>query len=334
MMIQYFSTRELSELCAVGETTVKRWANMGLIKFHKTIGGHRKFKLDDVLDFINKNHVHLAPEAMERLNVQKKHSDSIDLNTEMLLVRGDVEALAAKLMESLLDFRKNEVEAILSKAIDRIESFAIIFDKMIAPTMYHIGELWCEKKISISEEHIMTNLLVEGILKTKVRFDNSSAASVPVSSSALTLLYSNTSPSPHERTAIVCTCPESELHEVPLLGVSMVCEAMGFRVHYVGASVPFGDLEKAAAEMKPDLLCMSITNARLDKSVYRRYNSFRKSLLKHHTRFLIGGQFLGELKSQPFQADFRASSCLQLEEYLQQNFDAEPRPLSKSWEIN
>ncbi len=331
MISQFFSTRELSELCAVGETTVKRWANMGLIRYHKTIGGHRKFKLDDVLDFIDKNHIRVAPEQLERLQVQKRNAEAIDLNTEILLVRGDVSALADKLVENLLEFKKNEVEALLSKAIERIPSFAVIFDNMIAPAMHRIGNLWCEKKLSISDEHIMTNIIVEAILRTKVRFETSLREEQERSKSALTVLYSNTEGNaqqaaptdinPKKHLAIVATCPESELHEVPLLGVSLVCETLGFQVRYVGAAVPFKDLELAVEEHQPEMVCMSITNARLHMPVYRRYEQFRKFLAKHQVKFIVGGQFIGETKSHPLQADFRARSCSDLEQYIRENYD-------------
>lgn len=331
MIGQFFSTRELSELCAVGETTVKRWANMGLIKYHKTIGGHRKFKLDDVLDFIDKNHIRVSSEQLERLQMQKRSADAIDLNTEILLVRGDVSALAGKLTENLLEFKKNEVEALLSKAIERIPSFSVIFDNMIAPAMHRIGNLWCEKKLSISDEHIITNMIVEAILRTKVRFETSLREKQEQNLSALTLLYTNTEgntrdaaateSAPKKPLVIVATCPESELHEVPLLGVSLVCETLGFQVRYVGASVPFKDLESAVEEHRPEMVCMSITNARLHLPVYRRYEQFRKFLAKHQVRFITGGQFIGETKSRPLRSDFRARSCSDLEQYIRENYD-------------
>lgn len=326
MTSQFFSTRELSELCAVGETTVKRWANMGLIKYHKTIGGHRKFKLDDVLDFISKNHIRVAPEQLERLQAQKRAAEAIDLNTEILLVRGDVEALSEKLAEFLLEFKKHEVEALLSKAIERIPSFAVIFDQMIAPAMHRVGRLWCEKQISITDEHIITNMVVEAILRAKIRYETSHQEARAQGVSALSLLYGAAKSEARngedkKPTAIVCTCPESELHEVALLGVSLVCESLGFQVRYVGAAVPFKDLESAIIEHQPEIVCMSITNARLREPIYRRYEQFRKFLAKRGAKFIVGGQFLGETKSHPIRADFRAKTCAELEQYLRENFD-------------
>ncbi len=333
MISQFFSTRELSELCAVGETTVKRWANMGLIKYHKTIGGHRKFKLDDVLEFINKNHIRVSPEQLERLQAQKRHADAIDLNTEILLVRGDVSALADKLTEYLLEFKKNEVEALLSKAIERIPSFSVVFDNMVMPAVQRINSLWSEKKLSVADKHIIKNVIVEAILRMKMRFETQLCETQESPLSALTLLYTNTennnngketAPTAGNRRkhlAMVVTCPESELQEVSLLGISLVCESLGFQVRYVGEPVPFKDLEVAVEEHQPEMVCMSVTNARLRPPVYRRYEQFRKFLAKHQVKLIIEGEFAGETKSHPLRADFRARSCSELEQYIRENYD-------------
>ena len=39
----------------VSESTIKRWADAGLLKCQKTVGGHRKFGLDEVSRFQNRS---------------------------------------------------------------------------------------------------------------------------------------------------------------------------------------------------------------------------------------------------------------------------------------
>ncbi len=331
MMTQFFSTKELSEFCAVGETTVKRWSNMGLIRHHKTVGGHRKFKLEDVLEFISKNNITVPAEKLERLTIEKKYAESLDLNSEILLVRGDLDGLTAKLLEHLLAFRKNETDALLSKAVDQGIPIAALFDKLIAPVMHRVGELWNEKKLGAGEEHIITNILTESILRIKAR-NEADVGLAPKTDEAFTnrttdrptddVMSSDKFLSLYEKqTSVICTCPESEYHQVGLLGVSLVCQSLGFKVNYVGAAVPFKDLEHVVMETHPALVCMSFTIAKLSPATYRRYELFRKFLKKRDVRFVIGGQFLRETKSHQLSADFRAKSCSELEQYLKENFE-------------
>jgi len=44
----YISTREVSDLINVTETTIKRWTDSSRLKCVKTLGGHRKYLLNDI----------------------------------------------------------------------------------------------------------------------------------------------------------------------------------------------------------------------------------------------------------------------------------------------
>ncbi|ACF13877.1 DNA binding domain protein, excisionase family [Chloroherpeton thalassium ATCC 35110] len=340
-MQHYFSTRELSELCGVGETTVKRWSNMGLIKHHKTIGRHRKFKLEDVLDFISKNKITIPEEQIERLKIEKQSSDNLDLGTEILLVKGDTDALSIRLLNSLLSYNKEEIDVLLIKAFEQDLSFAAIFDKLISPAMENVGKLWESKKICVAEEHIISNLLIEAIIRLKARYEakqdkrarhaGMGKSLVPHAGTGLktrapAVAENGQQAGDHAkrfgvRKAVVCTCPESEYHEIASHGVSLVCQSLGFEVIFVGSSVPFKDLLSVVNLINPDMLCMSVTVARLEVGVYRKYEQFRKALKRKNISFVVGGQFIGEKKTQPILADFKANNFQELEQYIRENFE-------------
>jgi hypothetical protein len=46
-----FSTADVATLFSVTETTVKRWADEGLLKCQRTPGGHRKFDTRQITEF-------------------------------------------------------------------------------------------------------------------------------------------------------------------------------------------------------------------------------------------------------------------------------------------
>src|SRR6478736_9497515 len=50
--VDIISTRQVAELLAVSEATVKRWADAGTLRCFRTPGGHRKFRMEDVADFL------------------------------------------------------------------------------------------------------------------------------------------------------------------------------------------------------------------------------------------------------------------------------------------
>lgn len=46
------TTTEAAKLIGVDSKTLVRWANKDKIKCHKTLGGHRRFKFEDVMNAI------------------------------------------------------------------------------------------------------------------------------------------------------------------------------------------------------------------------------------------------------------------------------------------
>ncbi len=336
-MNHYFSTRELSKLCGVGETTVKRWSNMGLIKHHKTVGRHRKFKLEDVLDFISKNHIQVPTEQIEQLKLEKQSSENLDLGAEIILVKGDTEALAQRLFASLCAKKKDEVEVLLIRAFEQKMSFATIFDKMIAPTMHKVGHLWQHEKICTAEEHVLSNIMVEAILRLKARFESQQNEAVESLEGEFGMNGQGLVPRPRKKSdgagydefsyglppkpkALVCSCPDFEDHEIALQGVALVCTSYGFEVLYVGRAVPFEDLSKYIDETEPDVVCMSFTTAKIDEPFFKKYEQLRKKLNESSKKLITGGQFIGENKDLAIKSDFRAINCAALEQYLKQNF--------------
>src|ERR687889_577372 len=48
---KFLTTRQLSRVWLVSEATIKRWADTGQLKSSRTIGGHRRFPLAEVMRF-------------------------------------------------------------------------------------------------------------------------------------------------------------------------------------------------------------------------------------------------------------------------------------------
>ena len=46
----YYSTKEISEIFGVVESIIKRWTDSGKLKCFKTLGGHRRYPADWILE--------------------------------------------------------------------------------------------------------------------------------------------------------------------------------------------------------------------------------------------------------------------------------------------
>jgi excisionase family DNA binding protein len=45
---QFLSTADIARLMSIDVSTVKRWADSGKLQCYKTVGGHRRFRSDQV----------------------------------------------------------------------------------------------------------------------------------------------------------------------------------------------------------------------------------------------------------------------------------------------
>jgi len=45
---QFFSTADIARLLSIDVSTVKRWTDSGKLQCYRTLGGHRRFRFDQV----------------------------------------------------------------------------------------------------------------------------------------------------------------------------------------------------------------------------------------------------------------------------------------------
>lgn len=105
---------------------------------------------------------------------------------------------------------------------------------ILQPALYEIGNRWHRGEILISGEHFATSFAVR----------------------TLGSLYNLSRPE-QGRGPIVATCLEGELHETGLLMTSLFLSRRGFRVVYLGANLPVGDLVNTIQELQPPVVLLS-----------------------------------------------------------------------------
>jgi len=63
---KFYSTAYIARLLNVDASTVKRWADSGRLPCYRTVGGHRRFSLNQVREFIADYHLEgiASPEVL------------------------------------------------------------------------------------------------------------------------------------------------------------------------------------------------------------------------------------------------------------------------------
>jgi methanogenic corrinoid protein MtbC1 len=262
----------------VSESTIKRWADAGLLKCRKTVGGHRKFDLDAVLEFQNRSGL-----VSKGISSHKEGSEADD-ELERLLSMPDFVELSLRYREAAIAGQSKLASTILTRAYLSGMSLATISEEIIRPAMWEIGEMWRAGKVKVFEEHIATFSTMQALAEL-----HSIAARKPVNG----------------RTAIV-GCSDGELHQVAAIIIRYVLEAEGWSVIYLGPYTPLFSFADALSKFKPDLIAISATmSADLERSA-RDYETLHRVAQKHGAKIIIGGLAVEDAETR---ARFRGAVC-------------------------
>ena len=269
----------------VSESTVKRWADAGLLKCRKTLGGHRKFHQDDVTEFQSSCGLAIKNEA-DGLAAER------DRELDELLAGPDFAQLAERYKEASLAGQFGCAIAMLKEARRRGHTLATLGDKVIGPAMYEIGEMWRAGRIGVLDEHTATFATVQALIESHM-----SAPKIECS----------------DRSALV-GCSEGEFHHLAALMMCNLLESEGWKAIYLGQHTPVFSFAEALVRFKAELVCISITMTDNIERAARDYEGLRRAASKQGAKIILGG---AALEDDEVRARFRgAMYAPTLEEFL------------------
>lgn len=169
---------------------------------------------------------------------------------------------------ALVDGDKDKCITIVQSLLDERVDLKDIYIELFQTSLYRIGKLWDNNKMSIPEEHMATQI-IESLIS---RFSPS--------------IVRNTDKK------VVVTCIDKEFHEIGAKMVSNIFELDGWKTYYLGASVPTKEIVKFVKQIDPEIIALSW-------SLYLNLGRFLE-VIDHLTRFfptkkiIVGGQALAE----------------------------------------
>ncbi len=132
-MVQHLTTSDAARIIGVGTTSVKRWADTGLLDCIRTAGGHRRFTRDSLDRFVR---------------LQCQDEPVIDE--------------VGRWLDTLLSEMSHELA--LVRARGRLGSWCRVAEEL-DPVLVELGLRWAHGLVSIAEEHIATERLKRAIAR-------------------------------------------------------------------------------------------------------------------------------------------------------------------------
>jgi len=105
---------------------------------------------------------------------------------------------------------------------------------LLQATLFHIGMLWAEKRLSVAVEHFATN-----IIRTR-----------------LTHIF-DTTPNKQEGVIIFIGCAPQEPHEIGALMLALFWRRIGLNIVYLGQMVEIHSLLQEVVQRRPWVVCLS-----------------------------------------------------------------------------
>lgn len=253
-----FSPAQLAPIIGVSESTLKRWIDAGHLKAEKTVGGHRKIALPNLLAFL-RSRGRTAP-SLEALGLlAERHADPEG-------APGTPEALAGLLLRDGTDVARTLVLEQFrgGRALDDL------LDRLVAPAMARVGTEWADGRIDVYQEHVATlrlwRILVElrGLL-----------------------------PTPSDRAPLALGgAPEGDPYLLPTLMAELTLADMGWRTVNIGPNTPVASLFEAVTRHRPRLVWLSVTSMKPNRSFFEGYPRLFEGAQAKGASVVIGGQGL------------------------------------------
>ena len=168
---------------------------------------------------------------------------------------------------ALLQSNKSECQKVVNEFRKTDLSIMVLYEEIFKNSLYRIGQMWEDNKITVSVEHMATSItegLMNDLLPDIINLER-------------------------KNKKIVISCVENEEHQVGGKMVADIFEKNSWDAYFLGANTPMVDLIEFCNSIKPDLICLSLA-VYLNVSVLLKEIKAIRAIT--NIPILIGGQAL------------------------------------------
>ena len=172
--------------------------------------------------------------------------------------------LLDELIGSLDPLDKAGFERRLNGAVAVIP-FEEALQRILLPLQRRVGELWHQGQLNIAVEHYVTKVIQQKMFSVM--------SQLPVNEFG---------------SRVVIGCPAGESHEIGAQAVAYLAATRGCHVYYLGPNLPSSDLLAFCDRVKPDLVLLSITEAKSDAEARQQLKELE--VVSAYWPVAVGGQ--------------------------------------------
>jgi methanogenic corrinoid protein MtbC1 len=179
----------------------------------------------------------------------------------------DFVTLKTHLLDAITRMDEGSIGRVIAEAL-MVASIEEVSLKLLQPALYEVGELWASGTLSVTTEHVGSNL-IRSHLSQLVRI----------------------SPPPQRKETVLIGCAPGETHDIGALMLALFLRRRGFNTLYAGASVEAEALRADVLTRAPEAVCLSASNAQAVHTLAQLYSSLNGH---YHGILAYGGRAFNE----------------------------------------
>jgi excisionase family DNA binding protein len=284
-----FTTNDVASILRVDKSTIKRWTDEGKLKCFRTPGGHRKFRSEDVYEFMSANHY--DNQSLQAL--PQMMSDEMIIRS--IVNKKEFNVLHSVCFSAAIKGKKEEIIVLFTEVLSAGLPLSSIFDNIVRPTTKKLDHLVSLEKLSVSEFHLAMNVLTSAIVRM-----NETAKKYP-----------------HNHKTIVCASLENGKNETELAAVIAMLEVNGFTTMNLGAGISAEAVNQFLTRTKPYAVCVYTSFTANRELLMTELQKVAESAKTNGTHCIAGGDAFTPVQGAAMD---NVSFCRSFAEIEQMNF--------------
>lgn len=257
-----FNTNEVANMLQVDKSTVKRWTEEGKLKCFRTPGGHRKFRGDDVYNFMSSfNYGVSTLQVLPQLA-----SDEVII--KRIVQKEEFSVLTSVCFNAAIKGKKDEVLTLFVEVYRAGLSVPMIFDNILRPSLKKISDTHNVNKISFAEFQLAQNTLSRAVVQ----------------------LLDNVERLAGNNKIIICTSLDQEKYDVELRALVTMFEMVGFTVLNLGSGLTSDAVNQFIYRMKPYAVCLCFAKTDNEELFVSEIESVLRASKQNMSRLIVGGK--------------------------------------------
>ncbi len=253
-----FTPKELAQAIGVSESSLKRWADEGMLGCARTPGGHRRIALAEAINFIRRTNASVVrPDVLGFSDIAGP-----------LIGGQDADCPGAALYDALYADDHVKARNVLISAFLQGRSVAALCDGPIRYAITRIGELWEHDANGIIIEHRATDTLIQ----------------------ALHVLHTLMPPPASDAPGALGGAPPGDPYLMPSLMAATVLAEVGFRDLNLGPETPVAILTRAIRHYRPRLVWIAASTPLSFDRLAAKVAQIQPALDEAGSTLIVGGR--------------------------------------------